>query len=93
VGRTPCSFSASRPAFHRAVARATARLAANAVPWTMRFGADRCKRLRHFLVPRADFAWNSRVQAISPAAKVGIPDRLGHARGHASALSPSVADP
>jgi hypothetical protein len=59
----------------------------------MRFGADRCKSLRYFIVPRADFAWDNRVQAISSAAKAGIPDRLGHARGHASALSPSVADP
>jgi hypothetical protein len=37
--------------------------------------------------------WDNRVQAISPAAKAGMPDRLGHARGYASALSPSVADP
>jgi hypothetical protein len=59
----------------------------------MRFGADGCKSLRHFLVPRADFAWDNRVQAISSAAKAGIPGRLGHARGYASALSPSIADP
>jgi hypothetical protein len=61
--------------------------------WTMHFGADRCKWLRHFLVPRADFAWDNRVQVISSAAKAGIPDRLGHARGYASALSPSAVDP
>jgi hypothetical protein len=59
----------------------------------MRFGADGCKSLRHFLVPRADFAWDTRVQAISPAAKADIPVRLGHARGYASALSPAAADP
>jgi hypothetical protein len=61
--------------------------------WTMHFGADRCKWLRHFLVPRADFAWDNRVQVISSAAKASIPDRLGHARGYASALSPSAVDP
>jgi hypothetical protein len=62
-------------------------------PRTMRFGADRCKSLRHFLLPRADFAWTNRLQAISSAAKGGIPVRLEHARGYASALGPSVADP
>jgi len=59
----------------------------------MRFGADRYKSLRHLLVPRADFAWDNWVQAISSAANAGIPVRLGHARGYASALSQSVADP
>jgi hypothetical protein len=59
---------------------------------TMRFGADRCKSLRHLLVPRADFAWDNRVEAISSAAKAGVPGRLRHDRGYASALSPSVAD-
>ena len=57
------------------------------------FGADRCKSLRHFLIPRADFAWNNRVHAISSAAKPGIPVPLGHAGGYASALSPSAAEP
>jgi len=51
------------------------------------------KSLRHFVVPSADLAGDNRVQAISPAAKTGIPVRFGHARGHASALGPYVADP
>jgi len=92
VSRTRCSFSASRPSTGPSQVRPPDWLRTR-WPWTMRFGADRCKSLRHFLVPRADFAWDNRVQAIPSAAKAGIPVRLGHARSYASALSPSVADP
>jgi hypothetical protein len=91
VRRTPCSFSASGASIGSSQVRSPDWL------WTqwlrkICFGAARCKSLHHFLVPRADFAWDNRVRAISSAAKAGIPDRLEHARGYASALSPSVAD-
>jgi hypothetical protein len=92
MSRAPCSFSASWPSTGPSHVRPPDRPRTQ-WPWTMRFGADRCKSLRHFLVPRADFAWDTRVQAISSAVKAGIPVGLGHARGYASALSPSVADP
>src|SRR5882762_365072 len=88
-----CAQFQSIPAFHRAVAGATARLVADAVAMATVF---RCRPLQVVAsVPsaRADFAWDYRVQAISSAAKAGRPARLGHARGYASALSPSVADP
>jgi hypothetical protein len=62
-------------------------------PWTVRFGASRCKSWRPLLVLRADFACDNWVQAISSAAKAGIPERMGPARSYASALRPSVADP
>ena len=70
-------FQASPPAFHRAVAGSIFRLAADLAAMPMRFGADRCKSLRHLLVPRADLAWDNRVKAISSAAKAGIPVRRG----------------
>ena len=46
-----------------------------------------------YRAPRAVFAWDNRVQAISSVAKGGIPIRWEHAPDHASALSRSVADP
>jgi hypothetical protein len=53
VSRTPCSFSASRPSTGPSRVRPPDWLRTQ-WPWTMRFGADRCKSLRRFLVPRAD---------------------------------------
>jgi hypothetical protein len=43
--------------------------------------------------PRAVFAWDNRVRAISSVAKGGIPIRWEHAPDYANALSLSVADP
>jgi hypothetical protein len=92
VSRTPCSCSASRPSKGPSQVR-NARLAADAVAMDDAFRCSRCKSWRHLPVPRADFAWDNRVQAIRSAAKAGIPVRLGHAPGYASALSRSVTDP
>jgi hypothetical protein len=92
MSRTPCSVSASRPSTGPSQVRPPDWLRAQ-WPWTTRFGANRCKSVRHFLGARADFTWDSQVRAISSAATAGIPVRLGHARGYASALSPFFADP
>jgi len=43
--------------------------------------------------PRAVFAWDNRVQAISSVAKGGMPIRWEPAPDYASALNLSVADP
>ena len=87
------SVAVSVQAFHRAVAGATARLAALAVAMDDAF---RCRPLRVVAsLPSAPSGLRvgQSGPAISSAAKAGIPDRLGHARGYASALSPSVAEP
>jgi hypothetical protein len=50
VSRTPCSFSAFRPSKGLWQVRVPDWLRTQ-WPWTVRFGADRCKSLLHFLVP------------------------------------------
>jgi hypothetical protein len=81
------------PAFHRAVAGATVRLAADTAAMGDAFW---CRPLQ-VVASRPSASSELRVRQPGPSdfirCEIGTAVRLGHARGHASALSPSAPDP
>jgi hypothetical protein len=56
--------------------------------------ANRCKSLRHFLVPRADFAWDNRVPGFHPLRKPAYfqPIPVGSRQNPVSRTTPSATE-
>ena len=80
-------------AFHRAVAGRLPDRLQTEWRWTVRFGADRCKSLRHFLVPERTSRGTIGSKRFHPLRKPAYRSGWGMLVAMRVALSPSVADP